>query len=408
MVCFIDYALSCCFNIVIAEATFAKAAEAVAAIQLTGEADGPTLRQAIVDFSVLPSAVGETHAKTASALATAVQTVRDITQELRVATAEISDEAAAAQRSVDSARKGLKVALIAHRDACRSFDTKLAEKNKIGSRSRGLESDPWIAEGRLVEKQSELQVAQTRQRRYLGGAFRRVGELERRRIDATGLALMALTEACSQAVASVPSVVNAADRAVASLQAVDNETDLEAFTAVAGQCVRNGDALSQRQAETIEHLGRELFGSAEIVRQGPMFRLRPASNARRTATETLSYGSIHDDRRVGKADPWEEGYGILTRAGFLHWFAPGEDGEPKLPWGPSGGPTISLNLARCSFETGDAPSWRLVETLSSGWTLGFGSKMQMASFRAVSVEASMMWTADIREIMAACGALSQI
>ena len=331
-----------------------------------------------------------------------IPAIRDITQELRVAAAEINSEAAAAQRSVDSARKKLKSALRAHREACKSFDAKLAEKNKIGSRSRTLESDPWIAEGRLVEKQSELQIAQSHQRSYLARAFRRVGELERRRIDATGAVLKALAEACSRAMISSPGMVHATNMTIESLNSVDKEKDLEEFTLVANQCIQNGDSLSKRQEETIEHLGRELFGSPEIIRQGPLLNLRSLNGLRKKTSE--GNGATYWSNIV-RNQSWEEGYAILTRAGFLHWFASGEDGEPTLPWGPAGGPSISLNLARCSFEPGDAPSWRLVEATSKGWTLGLGSKAQMASFRATNVEACMMWTADVREVIAACGAL---
>lgn len=182
--------------------------------------------------------------------------------------------------------------------------------------------------------------------------------------------------------AVLPNASSVAVAAATALAEVDCEADLEAFSAVAEDSMRNGDALSSRQAEMVDHLWRELLGSAEIVRQGDV--------------------QLLDQGRGG----WRNGYAVLTRAGFLHWFPArqqdGSEGVQPSAWGADGGPTCSLNLARCEFEQGEAPCWRLIEGSSgglNGWLAGKGAAQTL---RTKDVEACMDWTADVREVIAVC------
>jgi hypothetical protein len=109
--------------------------------------------------------------------------------------------------------------------------------------------------------------------------------------------------------------------------------------------VRTGDALSARQAETIGRVARELQGSPDIARQGEMERWEPGAS-------------------LG-AGRWVRCRFVLTRAGFLHWFAPGPPGGGgdggKVPggWGrPMPMPVDHLSLVRCAFEQGaPLPLW---------------------------------------------------
>jgi hypothetical protein len=382
-----------------AEASYARAIKALGSIRLLGDADGPSLRGALAEFSTLPESLASVHARLSEALVPCIRSVRDIVQELRTACREVGQGAATAQKSVDAARRGLKAALMAHRDACKAFDAALIERQKIGSRSRGVESDPWVAEGRLVEQQASLQAAQTYQRRYLAGAFRRVGELERRRVTATCESLLTLTEVSSQVAAAAPDLAASCSRAAAALADIDVEGDLDAFTAVAGDSVRNGDALSARQTEMVDHLWRELLASAEIVRQGELQRFGPDISTG-TASSTSNSGTREARAAAASSfgDGWKTGYGVLVRAGYLHWFSAGSNGKAIVPWGPTGGPVLSLNLARCAFEQGAASAWRVVEQ-SGGW---LGGTTRATTLRAGDDETSMDWVADIREMITIC------
>lgn len=360
-----------------AEAAYARAMDALARVALPGEADGGTMRAAMCEFSALPASLGSLHSGVAEALSPIIRAVQTVVVELRSTSEDISTGARSAQKKVDAARKGMKSALAAHRDACKAFDATLVDQGQSSSyRSRPVDADPWIAEGRLVEKQAALQAAQTYQRRYLAGAFRRAGELERRRIEITCTALTALMEL--PRTTSLPEVATAWENLSAALSAVDREGDLEAFSAVAQNSVRNGDALSTRQAELVDHLWVELNTSAEIVRQGEVQRFDSAK------------------------DEWRPGYAVLTRAGFLHWFNATGHGQGTGAWTPVGGPVSSLNLARCEFEQGYAPAWRLIDSGSGGLNSWLGVNRTSLSLRTTGVEACMDWAADLRELISAC------
>ena len=360
-----------------AEAAYSRAMKALSEVTLSGDADGPTLRTAMTEFSALPAALGASHSAVAEILIPVIRSVQSVVGELRTACSEIGLGTTSAQRSVEASRKGLKAALAAHREACRAFDAALMERQKVGSRSRSVESDPWIAEGRLVEKQAALQDAQSHQRLYLKGAFRKAGELERRRVDVACSALAALLEV--PRATALPELAAVGERMALALHGVDCEADLDGFSAVAGNSIRNGEALSARQSELVRHLWAELTSSAEIVRQGEVQRYDAGKNV------------------------WSRGYAVLTRAGFLHWFAAPGDGSAAVgAWGCSGAPLSSFNLARCEFEQGEAPEWRLLEGSGGGLNGWLAGGKRALSLRTVEVEACMDWTADLRELLAVC------
>jgi hypothetical protein len=359
-----------------AEEAYGRALTALAGLTLTGDGDGPSLRAAIAAFSPVPRSIGDSHSANAVSLMSAVRSIRGLVDELRAACDHVGQGAHTAQRQVDAARRTLKAALATHRDACRAFDAALLERQKVGSRSRAVEADPWMAEGRLVERQAELQAAQTHQRRYLAGAFRRVGELERRRVEATCNALAAILEVKgTHGGHGVRQHSEYGEALAEALSEVDCDSDLEAFTATAGDSVRNGDALSARQSEMVDHMWRELFSSAEIVRQGDLHRFEESSGSRKE---------------------WARGYGVLTRAGFLHLFA------SRDVWATAGGPMLSFNLARCEFEQGDAPSWRLTEASAGGLNGWLGPRARTVMLKTNGIDEAMDWAADLREVIALC------
>jgi hypothetical protein len=52
---------------------------------------------------------------------------------------------------------------------------------------------------------------------------------------------------------------------------------------------------------------------------------------------------------------WVRSHFVLTRAGFLHWFAPPPPQAKVTSWESFAGTAAnSLNLSRCSFEEGEA------------------------------------------------------
>eukprot|EP00889_Picochlorum_renovo_P002878 jgi/Picre1/29908/NNA_005289.t1 len=330
-----------------ANRSYGKSLSTIGGMELIGDADGATLRDALADFVQLPMMVGDSHDRASHASQPSINLVRDLVGKLREACAELKQGALKVQTDVDLSMKALRQSVVAHRD---------------------VESDPWIAEGRLVERQAALRIAQANQRKYLAGAFRRVGELERQRISVTKMALTNCVELMASSISL--EIREKSDSALGSLGAVDGESDLDSFASMAADSTKGGEVLSRRQSQMIQYLWRQLEGSVDVIRQGRVRRM--------------------DSRRV-----WVAGYAVLTRAGFLHWFPTNDSTEDRM-WIFSGGPECSIHLSRCEFELGDAPSWKLKETASMSWLSG---KTVHQTYSTDDIDACMDWTADLKEMI---------
>ena len=351
-----------------AERAYAKSMKAIGSLTLTGDADGATLREALTDFVELPSRIGAAHEMATHSSQPPINLVRDLVGKLREACTNLRQGSVRVQGDVGKSILTLKQAVESHREVCKAFDAsitaaKASSRNALASqKTRSIESDPWIAEGRIVERQAGLRMAQAQQRKYLADAFRRVGDFERQRITVTSTAL---TNAVEQMMCSVSiDLQSGADAALEALSAIDGEADLGTFNGMAADSIRGGEHLSSRQADLIGYLWRQVERSSEIVRQGPVKRLVGCS--------------------------WANGHAVLTRAGFLHWFKT-ESGED---WSFESGPIVSINLPRCEFELGDAPSWRLLESTAASW---WGSKVVGQTYSTSNVDSCMEWTASLKE-----------
>lgn len=352
-----------------AERAYSKALNSIGALELVGDADGATLRDALDDFIRLPQLLGSAHEKASQSSQPPINLVRDLVGKLRDACMELHQGALRVQGDVDASVKSMKQAVEGHRDVCKAFDALVLSKGRATAKSRSIEWDPWIAEGRLVERHAALRTAQASQRKYLAGAFRRVGELERQRITVTKMALVNCVEQLSCSISM--KYQDDADTVFSSLGAVNGEADLESFGSMAADSIQGGETLSSRQSQMIQYLWRQLEGSSEIVRQGVVKRLEGGA--------------------------WADGYAVLTRAGFLHWFKTTND----QVWSFGGGPTKSIHLSKCDFELGDAPSWRLVEYASRMTGMSWwGNKSAGQTYRTDNVDACMEWTVDLKETIA--------
>eukprot|EP00887_Chlorella_sp_A99_P007200 scaffold2.g7200.t1 len=366
-----------------AETAFARAMASIGQISLVGDCDGATLRPVMEEISGMPVLLGLSHSSVCEKLQAVVKQLQNIANELRVACDEVEHGTARAKRSVEASRAALKAALRGHQDAACALAAVLAERARHGGRWRGVEVDPWLAEGRLVEAQAALVTAQQQERAYLRKAYERVGVLELRRVAVVCEALSRFLAAYSRELVAVQAE---AGRLQVLLDEVDAEGDLVAFNQMAASSVRDGEALSQRQAEMLASVSGELLGSPEITRQGPIERW---------------------DSGPGK---WAPSYLVLTRAGFLHAFsgAPADGGPPpngRMPvawWqGAAVGPVESLNLARCSFEQGEAPVFRLIEQSTGGLTsFGlFAGRAKAVTLKGGSIDNALEWALSIRDQM---------
>ncbi len=87
---------------------------------------------------------------------------------------------------------------------------------------------------------------------------------------------------------------------------------------------------------------------------------------------------------------WQDCHFVLTRAGFLHWF---HDTENFVR------PLDCLNLARCQFEAGEAPTFNLVEN-NTGRLWFFSNWVRTIAFKASTVEECCEWAIALREAIA--------
>lgn len=87
---------------------------------------------------------------------------------------------------------------------------------------------------------------------------------------------------------------------------------------------------------------------------------------------------------------WQDCHFVLTRAGFLHWF---HDTANFVR------PLDCLNLARCQFEAGEAPTFNLVEN-NTGRLWFFSNWVRTIAFKASSVEECCEWAIALREAIA--------
>ena len=349
-----------------AEATSARAILSAAKVHLAGSCDGPSLFQAATEFSKLPECIGSERMALAASLNEAVAPLQSLATDVRRASEEITIGTNSAQKAVDTARKALRSALLAHREACRLYDEATA---KAGGRTpRGglssVDSDPWLSEGRLVFEQFALQRAQHDQRGYLASAFNRVGDLECRRVKVEKLALKVFIDAYRGGTHEVGYLE-------ALVDLINCDTDLDEFRSIAARSIKLADSLSLRQLEALEKLSRDLASSPEIMKQGLM-----------------ELWDTHQGR-------WHPVRCVLTRAGFLHWMPPPIVGDGEKMGRVQG----SINLGKSSFEGGEAPIFKIVQR--GGGLLFGGGTTKSLTLRASTVDESMQWAVDIKETITA-------
>ncbi|KAG2499380.1 hypothetical protein HYH03_002955 [Edaphochlamys debaryana] len=345
-----------------AEAAYAAAMAAAARVRLVGlEADDGDLRSAGEALMRLPSVISQAHSPLHGTLSGLAKDVSALLAAYRAAAREVSSEAATAQRSIDTARRGLATALADHVVACRGFETVLAER-RAGRPTRAPESDPWASEGRLVQEQQTLQRWQDKERSLLKHGFKRLTELETRRLE---LSTQAMTMAVDSYRAALLPLQHDLDALTSVLRSIQPELKLNALRDMAATATRTAEGLASRQAECLHSVCHELFCSPEIARQGDL--------------------QIWE----GANEKWRKCHFVLTRAGHLHWFTKAEDVRPL----------DSLALARCAFEAGKAPRFNILESAKGAGWLG-GIRGRRVTFQAASVEECCDWAIAIREAIA--------
>ncbi|GLC35841.1 hypothetical protein PLESTB_000499900 [Pleodorina starrii] len=345
-----------------AEAAYATAMAAASRVRLLGlEADDGELRAAGEALMRVPSVVDQAHRPLHATLTGMAKDVTALLSCYRAAAREVSTEAATAHRNIDAARRQLAGALGDHVTACRAFEAVLAERQRRQP-TRGPEEDPWATERRLVQEQQSLQRWQDRERALLKTGFQRVTELEQQRLE---LSKQAMTVAVDSYRAALLPLQTDLESMTAVLRAIQPEVKLSMLRDVAATATRTAEGLAARQTECLHSVCHELFCSPEIVRQGDLQVLEPAT------------------------ERWRKCHFVLTRAGYLHWFTRAEEVRPL----------DSLALGRSTFEAGTAPRFNILEVPKGTSWLG-GIRGRRLMFQAASVEECCEWAIAIREAIA--------
>ncbi|KAG2450052.1 hypothetical protein HYH02_000156 [Chlamydomonas schloesseri] len=345
-----------------AESAYATAMAAAARVKLVGlEADDGELRAAGEALLRVPSVIDQAHRPLQGTLTGLSKDVMSLLGRYRAAAREVSSEAAAAQRHIDTIRKQLQAALGDHGAACRGLEGVLADR-AAGRPTRAPESDPWATEGRLVLEQTALQTWQDRERAALRKGFQQVTDLEQQRLELVKAAMTSAVDSYRAALLPLQHDLHSMNDV---LQAIQPEVKLSTLRDMAATATRTAEGLGARQAECLHSVCHELFCSPEITRQGDLQVWEPAT------------------------ERWRKCHFVLTRAGYLHWFPKAEEVKPL----------DGLALARCAFEAGKAPRFNIIETAKGGGWLG-GIRGRRLSFQAASVEDCCEWAIAIREAIA--------
>lgn len=98
------------------------------------------------------------------------------------------------------------------------------------------------------------------------------------------------------------------------------------------------------------------------------------------------------ERWLPVSSAWQECHFVLTRAGFLHWFHRGSSPDHIRP-------LDNLNLIKCQFEAGEAPTFNIVES-TPGRIWIFSAWLRTIAFRAPSIDSCCEWAIAIREAIA--------
>ncbi|DBB05544.1 TPA: hypothetical protein ACH3X1_012493 [Trebouxia sp. C0004] len=344
------------------ESAYAHAMTMTSSIPLPGECDGDVMKAALNAFSALPQVVGEVHKDALLSMSGLNRSLHTLVTDLRRVCEEVRSSTHRCLRAIDHASSLLQQSFINHQHACRQFDVALLDRRR-GRGAHVVEQDPWLTESGMAEAHHALQHAQEEERHLLTGSHQQLQDLETRRVDLIKKIVTAfLTSYRLQLLGDKARV----DRVRGMTGGMVSSSDLAHLTKSAQAVEERSKELASKQAENLEQVSEELLCSPEIIRQGDMARWLPVSNM------------------------WQDCHFVLTRAGFLHWF---HDTQNFVR------PLDCLNLARCQFEAGEAPTFNLVEN-NTGRLWFFSKWVRTIAFKAFTVEECCEWAIALREAIA--------
>lgn len=266
------------------------------------------------------------------------------------------------QADVSEKRTVVSRALGAHERVCHSYGASLERGSSGGHWSADKAWDPWLTEGHLTARHSELLEAQFGLRNFLAMSFKRCKEEEVNRLSVTKQVVESIVRCHATSFEErVAPFVNDLTRVVGGL---DPEKDVEDLIFSANTHEDFALALGTQKKEESSLRCGDLYSSPDIIRQGD-----------------LELWDSDENRWVG-------GHFVLTQAGFLYGML-GKDKACPIP-------SCTLSLARCSFEEGEAPVFSVTEG-AAGWRMG---RRRVVKLRAPSVVECCEWAIAVRDAIA--------
>lgn len=344
------------------ESAYAHAMTMTSSIPLPGECDGDVMKAALNAFSALPQIVGEVHKDALLSMSGLNRSLHTLVTDLRRVCEEVRSSTHRCLRAIDHASSMLQQSFIHHQQACRQFDVALLDRRR-GRGAHPVEQDPWLTESGMAEAHHALQHAQEEERHLLTGSHQQLQDLETRRVDLIKKIVTAFLTSYRLQLLGDKARVESLRGMIGDMV---SSSDLAELTKSAQAVEERSKELASKQAENLEQVSEELLCSPEIIRQGDMARWLPVSNM------------------------WQDCHFVLTRAGFLHWF---HDTQNFVR------PLDCLNLARCQFEAGEAPTFNLVEN-NTGRLWFFSNWVRTIAFKASTVDECCEWAIALREAIA--------
>ena len=326
----------------------------------------------ISSLTHLPGQIARSHTQLHTSLSLVAGQCQALLSEFAEACATAVPEAVAAQAGVDAQREALAAELERHLDACRGFAQHQALRDgrgigreqggggggavrgsgggggegggggRGGSGAAVPTADPWATQCGVARTQRGLAASQDAQRASLQRAFVRAGELEGARLALSKRAAAAM--AGGYAAALTPLRDRCTTLADGAADA-DVSHRLRTLAAAAESGASLAAQLSAQQQGALREARQRLFSSADILLQGPLLLLLHPNNDDPThhhhsSRHQPTFDNYHNnqqpsfDNHHNHRDPhvhrsalchaqpptWQQGWAVVTRAGFLHWF----------------------------------------------------------------------------------------
>eukprot|EP00892_Ulva_mutabilis_P000330 jgi/Ulvmu1/10298/UM060_0100.1 len=330
------------------------------------EGDPHPLHQVAAVATGLPIALSEPRRAASERLCGAASEIASAIAKFRSAADALERACVVLNGMAGKRRAALGRAMAAHEAACNEAD-RIDEMQRRGQAVGALEADPWETHAGLTAAERNLLGNLRTQRGVVMQANEQVERLERSRMACWCRLVAALLQTYAPH-SGIPT--GGMFKPLEQLHHFKDTIEWESLTDPMARAVEEGRATAhnmQRQAqETVDSLGRDLFSSSEIVRQGTLDRWH---------APTAQWGTYHV---------------VLTRRGTLHFLrAPNVDACV---------PVATVGVRTLDFDGVAGPAFALQRQQSVfQWLAGRSTKLVL---RAADGGEATQWIVDLKEQMA--------